>query len=490
MDSKHFQYLVMLILLFLLVISISNCTKEIEKVKVVEHDDDIPASRNYNKFGQIILGCPTDNSIKISLLFDKSNSCIIDYSKDSISFDESTSEVNITAGVPTNITLQNLEQGTRYYYRLRYKEGVNSEILTSSVYSFTTQRISGSTFSFGVQGDSHPERAGVMFNSELYKINMKNVSDKGVDLYFTLGDDFSVERLIQFNNVSQSTVDEVYSSHRNYLGIPGSNSFIFLVNGNHEQAALINLDGGQNNPAVCAGIARKKFYPIPLPDHFYTGDNDEVANIGQLGDYYSFTWGDALFVVIDFYWHTSAVVDHIYGSDVKRNLWDNTLGIVQYNWFKSTLENSAAKYKFVFTHHVLGTGRGGVEMANFYEWGGYSKNGKWDFDEYRPGWDKPIHHLMADNGVTIFFQGHDHLYNKQELDGVIYQSVPNPADNTYTAFNADEYTSGIIFPNSGFLNVTVSPENVQVDYINAYLPVDEAGANKNGKLKYSYSIFN
>jgi hypothetical protein len=67
--------------------------------------------------------------------------------------------------------------------------------------------------------------------------------------------------------------------------------------------------------------------------------------------------------------------------------------------------------------------------------GGKNQNGTWEFAEKRPGWRLPIHQLMVKNGVTIFFQGHDHLFARQELDGVIYQETPNPADNTYLAFN-------------------------------------------------------
>ena len=463
-----------------------SCTKEKRNNISVPTIETKGASSNMNEMGQVVLGAPTSNSIKLNLLFDKSYLCKVDYATDSNALSLSSPEMNMTAGVPSMITLSNLAPGTRYYYRIRYKESSNSLELKSGIYSFITQRPAGATFSFGVQGDSHPERPDKMFNADLYKINMRNASAKGVDMYFTIGDDFSIERLIQFNNVSQSTVDQVYSSHRQYLGMVGSNASVFLVNGNHEQAALIQLDGTANNPGVCAGNARKKFYPVPLPDNFYTGDQTEINNIGKLGDYYAYTWGDALFVVIDFYWHTNAFADN--GGTAVRNIWDNTLGIEQYNWFKSTLENSKAKYKFVFAHHVLGTGRGGIEQANLYEWGGYGSNGIFDFNKYRPGWNKTLHQLMVDNNVTIFFQGHDHLYCKQELDGVIYQSLPNPADNTYTAFNEDAYTSGVKFPNSGFVNVTVSPQKVQVDYISSYLPADETAVNKNGMTKYSYSI--
>lgn len=445
---------------------------------------------NADTLGRIIVGAPTDISVRVSLLFTNQTSGRIEYSTDTISFDSSSPEKEFIANSPEEVLIDNLTQGTRYYYRLRYKEASKSDYQTSPVYSFITARKPGSTFSFGVQGDSHPERVGKMFSDELYRINMKNVSSCKVDLYFALGDDFSIESLIQNGTATSKSVDNVYESQRKYLGIPGSNGAIFLVNGNHEQAAKYLLDGTASSPAVLAANSRKKYYPLPLPDQFYSGDMNQVDHAGYLGDYYSFTWGDALFVVIDPYWHSSVAVDNTAGKKGKgaRNLWDNTLGDEQYNWFKATLENSTAKYKFVFTHHVLGTGRGGIEEASLCEWGGYSQNGVYEFDKYRPGWGDPIHQLMVRNKVTIFFQGHDHLYCRQELDGVIYQEVPNPADNTYTAFNSNAYTSGKILPNSGFLNVTVSPGTVRVDYIGATLPADEASSGKNGEIKYSYSL--
>jgi hypothetical protein len=95
---------------------------------------------------------------------------------------------------------------------------------------------------------------------------------------------------------------------------------------------------------------------------------------------------------------------------------------------------------------------------------------------------------MVKTGVTIFFQGHDHLFARQEKDGVIYQETPNPADDTYTAFNRDAYLSGDILPNAGHLRVTVSPENVRVDYVRSYLPKDETPQHKDGEVAFSYAV--
>ncbi len=164
-----------------------------------------------------------------------------------------------------------------------------------------------------------------------------------------------------------------------------------------------------------------------------------------------------------------------------------SIGDEQYMWLNNTLEQSEARYKFVFCHHVMGTGRGGIEMAHLYEWGGKSQDGTWQFDEKRPGWEKPIHQLMVDNGVTMFFQGHDHLFCRQELDGVVYQSVPNPADDTYQAFSREAYRTGDVLPNSGHLLVTVSPENVRLDYVRSFLPEDKA-EGEDGKTAFSFTV--
>ena len=95
---------------------------------------------------------------------------------------------------------------------------------------------------------------------------------------------------------------------------------------------------------------------------------------------------------------------------------------------------------------------------------------------------------MVENGVTIFFQAHDHIFAHQELDGVVYQSVPNPADDTYTARNRNADLTGAVFDNSGYLNVTVEPDSVNVDYIRSYLPEHESGTRKHGNVDYSYTI--
>ncbi|MEI7579650.1 MAG: hypothetical protein WCJ58_06515 [bacterium] len=107
------------------------------------------------------------------------------------------------------------------------------------------------------------------------------------------------------------------------------------------------------------------------------------------------------------------------------------------------------------------------------------QDGSSGFDTNRIGWGKPIHQLLIDNVVEIVFKGHDHFYAKQELDGIIYQTLPQPshlgdAVNTATEYG---YVNGDIIGGSGFLKVEVSNSKVIITFIKA-----------NGIIADSYSI--
>jgi phosphodiesterase/alkaline phosphatase D-like protein len=423
-----------------------------------------------------ILGRPTDSSVTASIVPAVAMSIFYEYGTAPGQYTNSTPQQTASVNVPLETLISGLQPNTRYYYRLHYNDTPGAE------HSFVTQRTPGTTFTFHIQGDSHPERINKQFSPDLYPITLLRAAADQPDFYLTIGDDFSVDTL---KTVNADTVKALYMNQRQWLGQVGVP--VFLVNGNHEQASMANLDGTPYNVAVWAQTARNAYYPQPAPDNFYSGDMEPVEFIGQLRDYYAFTWGDALFVVIDPYWHSPATVDNLFGVDrdqkAKRDLWQVSIGDAQYQWFKRTLETSAAKFKFVFSHHVLGTQRGGIEVANQYEWGD-AKN----LSSHRPGWDKTIHQLMVDNHVTIYFQGHDHIFVRQELDGVIYQSLPQPADPNYALNNAVSYKSGDKLPSTGYLRVTVSLMQVLVDYIRTFLPQDEKDGHKSGEVAYTYTV--
>jgi hypothetical protein len=437
-----------------------------------------------------LLTKPEDHTVTVSIVPKDTISFFVVYGTSPGSYSCQIPTVKGAAGLPVNSTITGLAPDTLYYYRTCITTSDSSGPVCGPEHTFHTQRSSGSSFTFGVQADSHPEREKTLFSRDLYRQTLQNVAGDRLDFYITLGDDFSIDPLIDRDQVNAQSVNAVYLNQRTYLDTVGSSSPVFLVNGNHEQAARYLLDDTSTNAAVLAGSARMQYFPQPLPGTFYSGDSEPVAHLGLPGDYYAWTWGDSLFVVIDPYWHSPVAVDNVAGKNghQKKDPWEITLGDTQYQWFKKTLEGSTARYKFVFTHHVLGTGRGGIEEAGRYEWGGADQNGVNEFAKMRPGWELPIQQLMAKNGVTIFFQGHDHLFVRQELDGVTYQEVPVPADPTYSMFNAEAYTSGIKLPNTGYLRVTVSPQNTTVDYVKTYLSGIETSDAKNGMVAYSYTV--
>ena len=258
--------------------------------------------------------------------------------------------------------------------------------------------------------------------------------------------------------------------------------------GNHDGEGSRWHDGTADSLAVWSNTMRKRYFPNPLPDGFYTGNETREPFTGLLQNYYAWQWGDALFIVLDPFWSTP----RSRGSD---DNWNRTLGAPQYQWLQQTLEQSQATFKFVFVHHLVGgadkAGRGGVEAAPFYEWGGRNMDGTEGFREQRPGWPLPIHQLLVRQHVAAVFHGHDHLYGKQDLDGLVYQEVPRPGapgnNNTRTAEEYG-YTSGVLLGSSGHLRVRISPAEAIVDYIRARLPEDERSERRNAAVGHSYRI--
>jgi hypothetical protein len=448
-----------------------------------------------------ILGRPTNTSVALSVLTSSPLSCYVEYGYVKAKYVGKSSIIEAPSGAPIVFDITGLKPNSRIYYRVRYKDSTAKIFSAGKEYSFMTARKASSNFSFTVQGDTHPERAGKMFNSELYFVTMANIASQQPDFHILLGDDFSIDPLIDKGQASQANVEKIYRTHRDWLSVAGASVPIFLVNGNHEQAASYLLDGTNSNPAVLAGNARLKYYPLPEPNSFYTGDLQQVENVGLPRDYFAWTWGDALFVSLDPYWHSKSAVDNVAGvsadtaqgvdkknggSGKTTNLWDVGIGDEQYAWLKRTLETSKAKFKFVFAHHVLGTGRGAVEVSTNYEWGGKDPKGLSTFEKERPNWELPIHDLMVKNGVSIFFQGHDHIFVHQERDGLVYQSMPNPADDTFSMFNESAYKTGTKAPNSGHVRVSITSAAAKVEYFLAARSKDTS--RKNLALAHSYIV--
>ena len=440
-----------------------------------------------------VLGRPTDNSVALNLISPQDLKGFVEYGFAANKLLKKTDIKSLVSGQPTEFELTDLKPNSKIFYRFKTANDV------AKISSASTAKQTATNFVFTVHGDTHPERAGKMFNEELYKNTLRNIASQNPDFHILLGDDFSIDPIIAKNQANKTNIEKIYATHRNWLQIVGEKAPIFLVNGNHEQAAKYLLDGTDSNPAVLAGNARLKYFPLPAPNSFYSGDSSEIQYLGNPRDYYAWNWGDAQFITLDPYWHSKYAVDNFAGvtSDAEggnkksgatktQDLWQVGIGDEQYFWLKKTLENSSAKYIFIFIHHVMGTGRGAIEVSTNYEWGGQDPKGQTTFKAQRPNWELPIHDLMAKHKVSILFQGHDHIFVTQQRDGLIYQSMPNPADDTFTMFNESAYLSGQKAPNSGHVRVSISNSAAKVQYFLSARSQDSG--RKNLQIAHSYSV--
>ena len=227
-----------------------------------------------------IVGRPTANSFAISLLSGTSANAYIEYGYKPTALTKKTNISKLVALSPVIVELSNLQANSIVYFRIRSKANAGTVFATGETNSVTLQRKVGSNFSFVVQGDSHPERVGKMFNADLYTQTLGNIAKQKPDFMVMLGDDFSIDPLIEKNSANQVNVEKVYSTQRNWLSAVAKSIPIFLVNGNHEQAAAYLLNGSNSSPAVLAGNARIKYFPLPDVSGFYSSEGLEIISLG------------------------------------------------------------------------------------------------------------------------------------------------------------------------------------------------------------------
>lgn len=434
-----------------------------------------------------LLGRPSNNSVTVQAIFDTIMEVSIKYGTTPNQYPNQTPFATFNALEPAEIIINGLQENTKYFYRMIYRVPGESNTITRPEFSFQTQRSPGETFVFVVQADPHMDEQS---DTALYRRSLLNELEDHPDFMIDLGDFLMTDKLKNSSNViPHDTISYRCGILRNFYEISGHSVPLFIALGNHEGESGWNRNNTPENIAVWNTNERKKYFMNPSPDNFYSGDTSNQDFVGQRENYYSWKWGDALFIVIDPYWYTNVKPDSLHG-------WRWTLGKQQYDWLKTTLENDNSNYKFVFSHQIVGgdpDGRGGVEYANLYEWGGNNLDGSYGFETNRPGWYKPIKDLLREHRVSIFFHGHDHFFGQQQKDCLVYQETPQPSHPNFMNVNYAAgygYTEGVIIPNSGHIKVTVGPDEAKVEYERAYLPQNENGNRHNKDISATYFVKN
>ena len=404
----------------------------------------------------VILGRPTRDSVSVSVLAFREMEAFIEHSTTAGEYPRKTATVRLKAGEPAVWELTGLAPNTRCFYRLRHRSGDAGEFAADPERSFHTARAVGGAFTFTVQADPHLDFAT---EPEIYKQSLTNALTAQPDFHLDLGDTFMTDKYTDFKLAAPQ-----YLAQRFYFGLLGHSAPVFLVLGNHDGESPGR--GGDTTMADWSNAMRKKYFPNPEPNGFYTGNATPRGTNGKLQDYYAWEWGDALFIALDQFWFSPKPR----GGGRDGDNWWRTLGAEQYAWLRRTLETSRAKFTFVCTHHLVGgatpEGRGGVEASRLFEWGGRDLDGRDTFAQHRSGWPAPIHDLLAKRGRVIVFHGHDHFYVRDERGGVIYQEVPQPGHPRGNTRSAG-YQNGVMLPSSGILRVRVSPQQAEVEYVKA-----------------------
>lgn len=380
----------------------------------------------------IVAGAPTATGIVVSVRCreDQTGTLFVGEAPDRLR--PSGPRRTFPKGEPVALSLTGLVPGRRHHWQIRFDTPAAGAAPTLPPRSFATPPPPGVPFAFTVQADSHLDGGT---EPDLYRRSLALARE--TDFLVDLGDTFMTDKYPDHRDaLAQYLAQRVWFDQAQ---VP-----VLMVPGNHDGEV-----GWRPDMAAWARTTRRRFFPGP----------EET--------YWAHACGDALLIGLDPYTFTTSRPGGR-GRGTGEN-WHHTLGRAQYAWLGKTLAASRARWKMVFVHNLVGGRgrdcRGGAEAAPLFEWGGRDLDGADRFAQRRPGWEAPIHTLLARHGVAVVFHGHDHLYARQERDGVVYQCVPQPGHGGGGGFRSAReygYVDGTILDGSGVLRVEVSARRLEV----------------------------
>ncbi len=311
--------------------------------------------------------------------------------------------------------------------------------------SLVTRRAVGETFRFALLTDSHIG-TNLDYSNQGSPAVLQTVGGQIAsampDFMINLGDMLDFHQF-GFNQPppTAAIAAQAYANYRILLGDAAGHVPHFPVIGNWEGE---NGDYPESERQRSVD-ARRLFMPGPDANTYPEGGSPN-------GDYYAFTWGDALFMVLNVqsYTPTSHLLSE-YGGTAD----DWTLGEVQMAWFMETLAAATSKWRFIFIHHTVGGAAGSLADSNYGRGGGQAAT---------VGEQAIVHQLMRDYGVQIFFYGHDHVFTDMVVDDIHY-TLPGSAGAPWM-FDASDTGYTQFWMESGWAWVQVKPETVHVQFVN------------------------
>jgi hypothetical protein len=228
-------------------------------------------------------------------------------------------------------------------------------------------------------------------------------------------------------------------------------------------------------------VARKRHYLNPLPDTYAEGgENDgwrgdprskttggaDEGNGSPLQNYFAWTWGDALFVVLDVHRYTNI------GGTTPRMPSQWTLGPAQLAWLRAVLTASQARWKFVIAHHLVGGYAWSPEGHSRVTGYTYGRGGA----RYaRVGEQALITELMQRTGAQFFLYGHDHVYAHQQAEGIHFVCCGRPTRLSRRWWRNPGWREAYgdvnkrdphdFYAAIGYTRLTIAPGSVRVEYV-------------------------
>ena len=356
-------------------------------------------------------------------------------------------------------TFSGLKPATRYEYKIvNVAEGRESALYRGEV---VTQRPKGAAFGFVLITDTHisPREVspGETDTNDYAEATLAAVAEDVTaaqpDFVIHLGDTLDFH-LFGFNDPPPDGryTKQAYLNYRRLLGEGLGRTAHFSVIGNWD-----GENGDYTSDEIERSRAQRLLYaPGPTPDTYPEGGSKEQ-------DYYAFTWGDALFVVLNVMTYTTTA----HRLDYDPGLPDDwTLGEAQLSWLTTTLEQATSKWKFLFIHHTVAGAAGDDTNSAYGRGGGQAAH---------VGEQAVVHELMMKNGAQIFFYGHDHVFTDTVVDGIHY-TLPGSAGAPWK-FTTSETGYTDYWPDSGYARVHVSPDQVEVEFVSL-----------GGDVLYSYTV--
>jgi hypothetical protein len=312
--------------------------------------------------------------------------------------------------------------------------------------TFFSQRTGEESFTAALITDPHtgtfPESSPQV---KVMDAVVRNVGHDNPEFAIALGDNVAWSNSRGQVQETKDGAERAYEMYRRHVGPLTASCPHFSLLG--------NWDGETGKfPQASVDVVRAvrhRFLPNPDERTYPQG-----GSAGQ--DYYAFTWGPALFVILNVQSYTRASTPLALprDADVVR-VEDWTLGVAQISWLERTLKASDHPFKFLCIHHTVG-GNVGNTGDTLYGRGGARAA--------RVGEQGSVHQLMVDHGVQAFFYGHDHVFVDDVVDGIHY-ALPGSFG---APWHFGTQTTGYerFWNDSGHALLNVSPKAARVDYVN------------------------